>query len=38
VLKVDHLVAQLGPDVLDLTRRVKAAVDPLGILNPGKWV
>jgi glycolate oxidase len=37
VLKVDHLVAQLGPDVLDLTRRVKAAVDPLGILNPGKW-
>jgi glycolate oxidase len=31
-----HVLAeQLGPDVLDLTRRVRAAVDPLGIMNPG---
>jgi glycolate oxidase len=37
-LKARHLEAQLGPDVLDLTRRVKAAIDPHGILNPGKWV
>jgi len=26
---------QLGPDVMALTRRVKAALDPEGILNPG---
>jgi glycolate oxidase len=37
-LKVRHLHAQLGPDVLDVTRRIKAALDPHGILNPGKWV
>jgi glycolate oxidase len=37
-LKVGHLATQLGADVLDLTRRVKEALDPLGILNPGKWV
>ncbi len=38
VLKARHLAEQLGPDVLDLTRRIKAALDPDGILNPGKWV
>jgi glycolate oxidase len=38
VLKARHLVSQLGDDVMDLTRRVKAALDPDGILNPGKWV
>jgi glycolate oxidase len=37
-LKARHLVRQLGPDVLDLTRAVKAAIDPAGILNPGRWV
>ena len=37
-LKVRHLATQLGPDVLDLSRRVKAALDPQGILNPGKWL
>jgi glycolate oxidase len=26
---------QLGPDVMALTRRIKAALDPGGILNPG---
>jgi glycolate oxidase len=34
-LKKDHLPAQLGPDVMALTRRIKDALDPLGILNPG---
>lgn len=29
------LPAQLGPDVLEITRRIKAALDPHGILNPG---
>ena len=38
VLKARHLHAQLGDDVMGLTRRIKAAVDPAGILNPGKWV
>ena len=38
VLKARHLRDQLGDDVLELTRRVKAALDPLGILNPGKWI
>jgi glycolate oxidase len=37
-LKARHLLAQLGPDVVELNRRVKAALDPAGILNPGKWV
>jgi glycolate oxidase len=37
-LKARHLVSQLGPDVLDVTKRIKEALDPLGILNPGKWV
>jgi len=34
-LKAAALPAQLGPDVMELTRRVKAALDPQGILNPG---
>ena len=34
-LKVGSLEAQLGPDVMALTRRVKHALDPQGILNPG---
>ena len=37
-LKARHLAKQLGPDVLELSRSVKQALDPLGILNPGKWV
>jgi glycolate oxidase len=38
VLKARHLVSQLGSDVMDLTRRIKQALDPHDILNPGKWV
>jgi len=37
-LKARHLAQQLGPDVMEMTRAVKAALDPTGILNPGKWV
>jgi glycolate oxidase len=37
-LKATALRDQLGPDVIDLQRRVKDALDPLGLLNPGKWV
>jgi glycolate oxidase len=37
-LKARHLADQLGPDTLDITRRIKAALDPEGLLNPGKWV
>jgi glycolate oxidase len=35
-LKRPWLGAQVGDDVLELTRRIKATLDPLGILNPGK--
>ncbi|MCP2277288.1 FAD-binding oxidoreductase [Nocardia amikacinitolerans] len=34
-LKKDWLPDQLGPDVMALTRRIKDALDPHGILNPG---
>ncbi len=37
-LKARHLLSQLGPDVLDLMQRLKTVLDPVGILNPGKWV
>jgi glycolate oxidase len=34
-LKAPWLPAQVGPEVMALTRRVKDALDPDGILNPG---
>jgi glycolate oxidase len=34
-LKKSHLPDQLGPDLMALSHRIKNAVDPLGILNPG---
>jgi glycolate oxidase len=34
-LKAPWLPAQLGPEVMALTRRIKDALDPDGILNPG---
>jgi glycolate oxidase len=33
--KAPALPDQLGPDVMALTRRIKDALDPDGILNPG---
>src|SRR5882672_1949626 len=30
------LVEQVGPDVLRVMRSIKSALDPLGLLNPGK--
>jgi glycolate oxidase len=32
------LVDQVGADVIDVMRSVKAALDPLGILNPGRVI
>lgn len=34
-LKRSFLPEQLGPDVMEVSRRIKAALDPTGILNPG---
>jgi glycolate oxidase len=34
-LKKSWLPDQVGPDVMDLTRRIKHALDPQNILNPG---
>jgi len=36
VAKRAYLEAQRGPDAVRVMRAVKAALDPLGILNPGK--
>jgi glycolate oxidase len=37
LLKRDHLPAELG-DAHDVHRAIKAALDPAGILNPGKAI
>ncbi len=36
VLKKEWLAREIGPVGLEMQRAVKAAFDPLGILNPGK--
>jgi len=36
VAKAPYLEARIGPEALALMRRIKAAFDPHGILNPGK--
>lgn len=37
-LKRPWLAGYLGPDVLELNQRIKRALDPLGILNPGSGI
>jgi FAD/FMN-containing dehydrogenase len=37
-LKRDELLATAPPVGIDLMRRVKAAFDPAGIMNPGKVI
>jgi glycolate oxidase len=34
----EALVDQVGPDVIGVMRSIKAALDPLGILNPGRVI
>jgi glycolate oxidase len=36
LLKKQFMELDLGPDVLALMRRIKNAIDPAGIMNPGK--
>jgi glycolate oxidase len=38
VVKARYLIDQIGPDVLALSRQIKAVLDPQGILNPGKFI
>ena len=37
-LKTPWLAGQLGPEAMELNRRIKAALDPDGILNPGALI
>ena len=34
-LKKPWLAGYLGPEAMELNRRIKTALDPAGILNPG---
>jgi D-lactate dehydrogenase (cytochrome) len=36
--KIDFLVAEHGPEAVQMMTRIKRALDPLGILNPGKML
>jgi glycolate oxidase len=35
-IKVDWLEREVGPVSLDVHRAIKGALDPAGLLNPGK--
>lgn len=34
--KIELLEMEVGPETVDLMRRIKKVVDPKGIMNPGK--
>lgn len=36
--KIPYLLRELGPDAVALMRAIKQAVDPMGLMNPGKVV
>ncbi|RKX78693.1 MAG: FAD-binding oxidoreductase [Spirochaetes bacterium] len=36
IIKKNHLIANLGKDAVDMMKAIKQALDPNGILNPGK--
>lgn len=36
--KIDYLTRELGPEAVSLMRTIKASLDPLGIMNPGKVI
>jgi alkyldihydroxyacetonephosphate synthase len=38
LLKAPFMEAELGPEALGLLRRIKDALDPAGVLNPGKLI
>jgi FAD/FMN-containing dehydrogenase len=37
-LKRPWLAGQIGPEAMELNRRIKDALDPAGILNPGAGI
>jgi len=36
--RTEFVEAQLGPELVDATRRIKALFDPAGVMNPGKII
>ena len=36
--KIEYLISELGSEAVDLMRTIKSALDPNGIMNPGKVV
>lgn len=36
--KIPYLIRELGIDAVSLMRSIKKAIDPLGLMNPGKVV